>query len=236
MLSKTTIKDINAGANDTQNLAAQVSLLKERLNISPKNTTYDDEICFAISEANNDVDEAYNNFYEKYEALRKNSKPRNASEHAERRNGGVRVQRNPKASGGVRIERPGAKPSGVNVKRPEAKQSKVSIERPGKQPAAPASDALEEQIAAGFDKRIVQLETTINKLRQLADASHAAEDEYNKRTEQATRTLNELLAKQERLTREVAELESTLKADEAQLTDFEQNKEQGLKKYQELLH
>ena len=60
--STSTIKDINAGANDTRDLAEQVSLLKERLNIRPKDTSYDDEICFALSSANNDIDEAYNNF------------------------------------------------------------------------------------------------------------------------------------------------------------------------------
>lgn len=53
--------------------------------------------------------------------------------------------------------------------------------------SAPA--ALEEQIAVGFDRRIVELETTLGKLRQLADAAHAIEDEYAKRAEQATRTL-----------------------------------------------
>ena len=47
---------------------------------------------------------------------------------------------------------------------------------------------------------------------------------------------NELLAMQERLSRELGELEDTLRADEAQFADFEQNKEQGLKKYRELLH
>lgn len=41
---------------------------------------------------------------------------------------------------------------------------------------------------------------------------------------------------QERLSRELGELEDTLRADEAQFADFEQNKEQGLKKYRELLH